>query len=253
MQSSYSVVKRNYVRDGNEKVISTEYNTPDIMSMDDSDLSQVEIERKNYISSYENIGKNIIADAKRECEKLKIQAMKNAEIIEKEAYKKGYEQGQANGYEDGKKEAIDSILPQAQVEAENIRNEALQILMNAQSDYNSYMDDRSIEIVRLSFNIAEKILKREVLKDEGIDSIIEDAFEQYKGSENCVIRCNEAHTEELKSKLENWKKKYDISGEIFIMSDNKLEPGNAWIEKSSGKMEVGIDIGLEKLEKAILG
>lgn len=253
MQSSYSVVKRNYVLDGNEKVISTQYDTPDIMSMDDNELSQSELERKNYISSYENIGKNIIAQAKRECEKLKIEAMQNAEIIEEEAYKKGYEQGQLNGYEDGKKEAVESIIPQAQMEAENIRNEALQILMKAQEDYNSYMDDKSIEIIKLSFNIAKKILKREVLKDEGIDSIIEDAFEQYKGSENCVIRCNESHVEELKANIENWKKKYDISGEIFIMADNKLEPGNAWIEKSSGKMEIGIDIGLEKLEQAIFG
>ena len=148
MQSSYSVVKRNYVLDGNEKVISTQYDTPDIMSMDDNELSQSELERKNYISSYENIGKNIIAQAKRECEKLKIEAMQNAEIIEEEAYKKGYEQGQLNGYEDGKKEAVESILPQAQMEAENIRNEALQILMKAQEDYNSYMDDKSIEIGR---------------------------------------------------------------------------------------------------------
>ena len=253
MQSSYSVVKRNYVRDGEEKVISTQYDTPDIMSIDDSELSQAELERKNYISSYENIGRNIIADAKRECERLKIQAMKNADLIEEEAYRKGYEQGQVNGYEDGKKEAIDSILPQAQMEAENIRNEALQILMNAQSDYNSYMDDKSIEIIKLSFNIAKKILKREVLRDDGIDNIIEDAFEQYKGSENCIIRCHETHAEELKSKVENWKKKYDISGEIFVMVDSKLEPGNIWVEKSSGKMEVGIDIGLEKLEKAIFG
>ena len=70
---------------------------------------------------------------------------------------------------------------------------------------------------------------------------------------NCVIRCNESHVEEFKANIENWKKKYDISGEIFIMADNKLEPGNAWIEKSSGKMEIGIDIGLEKLEQAIFG
>ena len=41
--------------------------------------------------------------------------------------------------------------------------------MKAQEDYNSYMDDKSIEIIKLSFNIAQKILKREVLKDEGID------------------------------------------------------------------------------------
>lgn len=253
MQSSYSVVKSNYVLDGKEKTITTEYEMPDIMNTDDENLSQLELERKNYIASYENIGRNIIADAKRECEKLKLQTMQKVEIIEKEAYQKGYEQGKSNGYEDGKKEAIDSILPQAQAEAESIRNEALQILSKAKDDYNKYMNDKSIEIIKLSFNIAEKILKREVLKDEGIDSMLEEAFEQSKGEDNFVIRCNSAHVKELKLKTENWKKKYNISGEIFIMEDDEMEPGNAWVEKPSGKIEIGIDIGLEKIEKAIFG
>lgn len=251
MQSSYSVVKSNYVLDGKEKTITTEYEIPDIMNTDDENLSQLELERKNYIASYENIGRNIIADAKRECEKLKLQTMQKVEIIEKEAYQKGYEQGKSNGYEDGKKEAIDSILPQAQAEAESIRNEALQILSKAKDDYNKYMNDKSIEIIKLSFNIAEKILKREVLKDEGIDSMLEEAFEQSKGEDNFVIRCNSVHVKELKLKIENWKKKYNISGEIFIMEDDEMEPGNAWVEKPSGKIEIGIDIGLEKMEKAI--
>lgn len=253
MQSSYSVVKRNYVRGGSEKVISTEYNVPDVMSISEENLTQMELEKKNYISSYENIGKNIIEDAKRQAEKFRMEAIQKAEIIEEEAYKKGYEQGVANGYEDGKKEAIESTLPVAQKEAEDIKDEALHILLNAQADYEKYMDAKNTEIIKLSFNIANKILKREVLKDEGIDSIIEDAFEQYKGSANCVVRCNEMHTAELREKIENWKKKYDISGEIFIIEDNKVEPGNAWIEKSSGKMEVGIDIGMKKLEETIFG
>lgn len=251
MQSSYSLVKRNYVLDGEKKTITTEYEVPNIMEISEDKLSEDEKERKKYISSYENIGRGIIEDAKSKSEAIKIAALEKAQEIEKEAYNKGYEQGKNNGYEDGKNEAIQEILPQAKEEAEKIKNEALTILKNAQEDYDKYMDDKSREIIELSFNIARKILKREVLKDEGIISMIEEAFEQAKGENNIVIRCNIKHCEELKENVEKWKKKYNISGEIFIMEDDNLEPGNAWVEKACGKIHVGIDIGFEKLEKAI--
>lgn len=254
MQSSYSLVKKNYVLDGTKKTITTDYKIEDIMMNSDSDnVTQLEIERRNYISSYESIAKSIVEDAKRESENLRLAALDKVQEIEKEAYEKGYMQGKSNGYEDGKNEAIASILPAAKKEASDLRDEAINILMKAKEDYNDYMKEKSEEIIKLSFNIAEKILKHEVLKDEGIDSMIEEAFEQSKGEDNFVIRCNSKHIDELKVKIVQWKKKYNISGEIFVIEDNKLDPGNAWIEKPSGKIEIGIEIGLEKLEKAIFG
>lgn len=249
MQSSYSLVKKNYVLDGNEKTISTEYTAPVVEVGTDNSTT----EKGGYLSSYENIGRNIIADAKKESENIKLEALKEAEQIERNAYEKGYSQGVKNGYEDGKNEAIQSILPQAQAEAEEIKNKALSMLKNAEADYEKYMQDKSDEIIKLAFDIAKKIMNREVLRDDGVNSMIEEAFNQSKGEENYVIMCNEVHVEGIKNKIESWKKKYNISGEIFVMEDNELEPGNICVEKPTGKIEVGIDIGLTKLEEAIFG
>ncbi|MCR4944384.1 MAG: flagellar biosynthesis protein [Clostridium sp.] len=253
MQSSYSLVKKNYVLDGNEKTITTEYTVPNIMELSEDRLSKDDLEKRRYLSSYENIGKNIIADAQKESERIKLEALKNAEKVEKSAYEKGYSQGVKNGYEDGKNEAIQSVIPKAEAEAKNIKNKALAMLTNAEADYEKYMQDKSDEIINLAFNIARKILNREVLKDDGVNSMIEEAFQQSRGESNFVIMCNEVHIDSIKTRIEGWKKKYGILGEIFVIEDNDLEPGNICVEKPSGKVEVGIDIGLAKLEEAIFG
>ena len=38
----------------------------------------------------------------------------------------------------------------------------------------------------------------------------------------------------------------------FYFTDNYLEPGNAILEKTSGIVKVGIDIGMNRLKKAII-
>ncbi|WP_310936596.1 FliH/SctL family protein [Clostridium sp. SHJSY1] len=240
-------MKKNQVLSGESRVISTEY---DIRKKEESNVTDQDKQR--YISSYENIAKSIVEEARRNGEKIRYQAIKEAEILEKEAYERGYEQGLNNGYEDGKKEAIESIIPQAQEEAEEMKARAHNILQGATQDYNDYMENKKADIIQLAMAISEKILKREVLMGDGINEIIEEAFEMAKGEENIIIRCNGEHEENIKEKIVLWKTTYNISGEIFVLTSDEIEPGNAIIEKSTGKIEIGIDFGLESIKKAII-
>ena len=44
-----------------------------------------------------------------------------------------------------------------------------------------------------------------------------------------------------------------IKEKLFILPDDEIHPGNAIIEKNTGKIEVGIDIGLERIKQVLIG
>jgi len=86
-----------------------------------------------------------------------------------------------------------------------------------------------------------------------MNSIIEEAFKISKGEDNVILKANSIHIEELKAEVERWKISYGIKNEIFIIADDFMDPGNAILEKPSGIVKVGVDIGMEQIRKAILG
>ena len=249
MQSSYSLIKKDQALSGELMKISTNYVAK---TTDRYDSKEIESEA-NMIGNFEAIGAGIIKEAQRKRDQILLESRTQGALIEKNAYEKGYNQGIQNGHEDGKKEAIEATIPQARKEAEDIINKAGSILSGAEQDYNEYLNNKTRDIINLAFSIAEKILKKEVLKENGIDQIIEEAFKLAKGEQNIIIRCNSIYEDELKGKIQIWKANYNITGEIFVLISEDIEPGNAIIEKNSGKMQVGVDIGLEKIMKAIVG
>ena len=74
-----------------------------------------------------------------------------------------------------------------------------------------------------------------------------------KGEESIILRANSLHVEELKKNCDRWKLSYVIKNEIFVITDDTMEPGNAVLEKPSGIVKVGVDTGMEQVKKAILG
>lgn len=254
MHLSYNLIKENRVLDRESKIISTEVILPKdgITSENNEDFEAAASDAREYIENYKEKAEEILTNAKEEKERLLNEAEEKSKELEKEAYEKGYEQGINNGHEDGKKEAYDSCVPDAMKYAEEIKAKADELLRNATSDYESYLDEKKQEILELSVNIAQKILKREVNDKAAINSLVDEAVGLSKGAENMVIKCNEIHVEELKKHITKWKTIDNIKGDIFILPDESMEQGNAKIEKSTGVIEVGIDIGLEKIKNAIL-
>lgn len=255
MRLSYNIIKSNVV-EAKEKInIVTEACIKKSNDTNEKELQHEEVsyeEAQAYINNYEKIGRDIVEEAKRKRDEYIIEMTEKAKEIEKAAYEQGYSQGVINGKEDGKKEAYESCIPNAIRKAEELIKDAENILTKAQEDYEAYLEDKKDEILNLSIAIAEQIIKRELTDKSGLNSLIEDAIKVSKGSENIIIKCNSIHEEEIKKQSEVWKVINNIIGEIFIIKDDSMEPGNAVIEKSTGKIEVGIDIGLEKIKEAIL-
>ena len=109
----------------------------------------------------------LIRDAKNESERILRQAQEGAEMIRKQAYEEAYEHGCSKatkrlkkGYQNG----YDVAIQKAKEEANKIIENAVQTLNSAKVEYEAYLQDKKAEIIKLSINIAEHILNREVAK-----------------------------------------------------------------------------------------
>lgn len=247
MQSSFNLIKGKMVQSMEAKTIETEY----IPAKQENGQEMTEEEAKKYISSYEKIGQGIIDEAKREKEKYMLETIEKANELEKEAYNKGYNQGLENGREDGKKEAYETYVPKAQENAEKLAENATNLLKEAKKEYDNYIDSKKNEIIEMILSISSKVLNREIQMNPNIQSMIEQALILSKGEKNVIIKCNTIHVIDLKNKIEDWKPTFNITGEIFVLADDNMVPGNAVIEKDSGRIEVGINIGMGKIRESL--
>ena len=174
-----------------------------------------------------------------------------ANAAEKKAYEKGYEQGLQNGYDDGYKKAYDETIDVAKAEAADIVSKAELLLKSAHENYSKYLEAKKVDVVKLALEIAESIAQKALSNDDSMNLIIEEAFKISKGEDNVILKVNSIHVEELKSEVQRWKISYGIKNEIFIMADDFMEPGNAILEKPSGIIKVGVDIGMEQIRDAL--
>ena len=254
MQSSYSLIKKDLAKQGENKIISTEYvmNKAIFEEIEEEVIVKApEIDPEELLRRYEDIGQRIIQDAKKEKQIIDLRAQMDANVAEKKAYEKGYEQGLQNGYDDGYKEAYDKTIDKATAEAAEIVNKAELLLKSAHENYSKYLEVKKVEVVKLALEIAESIARKELSTNDSMNLIIEDAFRISKGEDNIILKANSIHAEGLKSEVEKWKISYGIKNEVFVLKDDSMEPGNAILEKPSGIVKVGVDIGMEQIRKAL--
>lgn len=261
MQSSYSLIKKGEAKQGESKVISTEYNIKKaVFEVIDTGKEEEEVEVKapqidpeELLKRYEDIGQRIIQDAKKEKQVILLRSQMDANVAEKKAYEQGYEQGLQNGYDDGYRKAYDETIDAAKAEAAEIVSKAELLLKSAHDNYAEYLENKKADILKLALEIAESITRKALGNEDSINQIVEEAFRISKGEDNVILRANSIHIEELKAQVDRWKISYGIKNEIFIIFDDFMEPGNAILEKPSGIVKVGVDIGMEQIRKEILG
>ncbi|MBU3135978.1 flagellar biosynthesis/type III secretory pathway-like protein [Clostridium gasigenes] len=253
MQSSYNLIKSAVATIGNNQIIATKYiNKTSREEKEDQEDQEEVIDVDSIMQSYENIGVGIVKNAKKEAEVIVLKSLEEAAIAERVAYDSGYANGTGNGYEDGYKKGYEKSLMDTEDKVKKDIEKAESILALAACDYENYMSEKRNEILNLALEMAKVIASKELKLSEGILHLIDPILEKSKGEENIVIKCNPVHSESIREKLSYWQKAYAIKGEIFILEDTLMEPGNAEVQKKTGKTIVGMDIALQKLEELIL-
>jgi flagellar assembly protein FliH len=253
MQSSYKVIKNNSVNNSGLRQIVTSSETLPLSVESENNA-------KNNIESYEALARTILENARKQAEQIIIKAYEETRFIEEEALAKAeqlkaeaYENAFRLGNEEGYNKAYFETIEQARAEGEGIVASALELLNNAKAEYEAYFEKKSSEINELILSIAANVLKKEVQDKSAINEMIFEALEMSKKAKNFIIRCNGLYVEELKGQANRWKEELGFSGDIFIVKDDTLEPGNAIIDKGNGKVVVGIDYALQRVLEILEG
>lgn len=243
MQLLYNVIKNTSIKSAGAKEIITNEELPNVSLKNEKDA-------ESHIVSYENLARAMLENARRQNEAIIARAYEEARNIEEEAQIKA-EEIFKNAFTKGQSEGYSMALEKAKEESEAIIASAEEMLKNAKLEYENYLESKKQEINELILTIAKSTLKKEVLNKDAINDMIYDALESSKNSKNFIIRCNKIYVEEIKLQLKDWKERLGYFGDIFVIGDNSIEPGNALIDKGNGKILVGIDTSLLKI-KAIL-
>lgn len=248
MQSLYRVIKDTKIVSQGTKEIITEYSP---ISDRINDLNN-EGENTNdfkvslqLLNNAKEESEIIIKQAQEEAERLRKQAYEEAY---EEAYRIGYQEAQQKGYQDG----YEAALEKAKIEANHIIENAIQTLNDAKKEYEAYLTDKKTEIIKLSINIAEHILNREVTNVDGIDEMIVQAIEESRNAKSIIVKTNSLYTEHLKAKVLEWKERFALKSEVFVIIDDSLKKGHAIVEKNNGKVTINIDEALDNIREAIL-
>jgi flagellar assembly protein FliH len=255
MHSSYSVIKQNNVVANGNKEITTEFYVPKKATINKNDYEdgELSVAEQNeavarHMESYESLAKILVENARRQGEEILSKAFEEAQKIELDTYEKAYREGKQKGYDD----AYNEILPEAQAEAASMISNAREMLFDAKKQYEAYLEDKKAEIINLSINIAEQILKRELKTKDGLNELIYNTIKESRNADTFIIRTNKIYVDELKDNIRDWKESLGLKAEIFIVPDEAINEGNALIEKNNGKIEVGIDMGMKAIKEEIL-
>jgi flagellar assembly protein FliH len=249
MQSSYNVIKNRSVKNTGLREIVTSSEAAVINP-------EVEDNIKNHIESYESLAKSILENARNKSEQIVIKAYEDARAIEEEALLKAEQlknEAYETSYQEGYHKAYHETMQHTKIESEAIIASAMELLNNAKAEYEEYLQIKTQEINDLIITIAKTVLKKEVQDKSSINSMIYEAIERSKKSEKFIVRCNSIYVDELKDQSNSWKKQLGFLGDIFILGDDSLEPGNAVIDKGNGKVITGIDYALQRIEEILEG
>jgi len=242
MQLSYKVIKNDNVLPQGEKNIKLDrviFEEKRNIRLQNDEVS------KSDMTNYESMAKAMMENARRKSEEMIFNAGVEANTLKEDAYKQGYQVGKTQGYNE--------IISVAKKEAEELSISSNELLQSAKEEYINYLEEKTEEIKKLSITIAKDILKREVIDPTGIDAMIMNAIIEARNAKSIIIKCNKLHYKEYKGRIGELKERLAFKGDLFILEDNSIAPGNLELEKNNGKMIVGIEAGISKIMELLEG
>ena len=183
----------------------------------------------------------ILEDARREAAALLQAAEEQGETLRAEAMEVGLAEGHALARQEAQ-ELLDTAQAQSRAALEQTEQERL-----------LYLEQNRQDILRLSLDMAERILKYELDSNhEAYLSILDHAMNQIKVEGRVTVHVNAAEfvshfdsREKAKLTTENG----TVSVDVVV--DPAVEPGACLIETESGILEAGADVQLEQMALAM--
>jgi len=163
-------------------------------------------------------------------------------LLEREAYEKGFAQGQKDGLELGEKKAIKVI--------ENIENLFIEISHLKKEILNQY-EKGTLELI---FAIAKKIIHDQVELDEkAIKNTVFKVLNLTAEKGKIVLRVNPEDFDFVERLRPEFFSKFKELKSIMVTSDPSITRGGCFLETSYGDVDATVETRLEKVYQSLEG
>lgn len=212
--------------------LSGETDKPDFISL------QVGGEKKPDFIPLEHSGDNY--KKRKEAEDIVKKAQEKAALLEREAYEKGFAQGEKDGLDLGEKKALKVVenIENFFTEMSNLRKEILK--------------QHEREILELIFSIAKKIIHHQIGSDEkAIEDTVLKALHSAAERSKIILRVNPEDFDYVERLRPEFFAKFKELKSIVVTSDPSITRGGCFLETPYGDVDARIETELEMIYQCL--
>ncbi|WP_422445833.1 FliH/SctL family protein [Thermoanaerobacterium sp. DL9XJH110] len=186
----------------------------------------------------------IVAEAKKEAERVISNALADKERIEKEAYERGYEEGYRKGLELSRKEN-EALWADKLSQFNKLRQE----LTEQNREFRNYLER---EAVKLALFVAEKVIGQKVETDlDSLVGLVKQGLQKAGEERDIVIRLCDSDFERISMlKKDLYRLKPGVK-KINLIRDPTLTPGDCIIESDYFEIDAGIHAQVENIRQVL--
>ncbi|MCX7025539.1 MAG: flagellar assembly protein FliH [Spirochaetes bacterium] len=183
----------------------------------------------------------IIQRAETRVRELEAEAHSKLDAVEKEAFKKGFEQGREDGFKEGKAE-VERLVGRIHV-----------ILEKAMDKRGEILEQTEAQVVELVLLLAKKVVKviSENQKNVVISNIAQ-ALKKLKTKSDVIIRVNLADLQLASEHAKDFIAQAENAKRVTIVEDTTIDRGGCIVETDFGEIDARIASQLHELEEKIL-
>jgi flagellar assembly protein FliH len=183
----------------------------------------------------------ILAEARQKAADLEADIKQRVTQTEREAYVRGYGEGQAKGYDEGR------------AEVQRLVESLHSIITKAIEKRNEIIEEAETQIINLVLLIVKKVIKviSENQKNVVINNVVQ-ALRKLKSRGDVVIRVNLADLELTSEHVKDFMKMVENVKSITVLEDSSVDRGGCIIETDFGQIDARISSQLHEIEERIL-
>ena len=161
----------------------------------------------------------------------------------------GYREGYQEGCREGEKKGREEILAADRQRQEEIRA----LLETMEEEKEKTLEKFEAGIENLSFEIAQKVIRREVEReDTAVRTIVSAVLEAYRNQEWVKIRVSPNVAELLVQADSGWiDSMKEVSGNIRIIPCPEMKDGDCRVELPDRLVDAGVDTQMDRIREAL--
>jgi flagellar assembly protein FliH len=182
-----------------------------------------------------------IAEARQKAEALVTDAENRVEEIEKEAYGKGYKEGNETGYHEG------------QQEVERLVEQLHKVISSAVERRNEIIDETETQLISLVLQISQKVIKviSENQKNVVVNNVIQ-ALRKLKTRNDVIVRVNLDDVDIASERIKDFMRMVENVKSITVVEDSSVDKGGCIIETDFGEIDARIASQLNEIQQKVL-